>query len=504
MMDLREFHQQIDRLYRVGGVPQVDSALALWYLKKASTASDHRTIDGYLKKAHMLDPAQTPFWLAELHRRKNRFDEAAKCYMQAFSGNSDNSAYRAEIGDFLLRYGTSDQVVEFYSQVASIDPADETARFVLDCYAYFEQLKQEIGTRILCAHHQNRHADRLLMQVVFWGPRYTDIFLNYLLPALCAPGNLPAVVSERQVDFVICTDKQGRQRLRQHPWFSEIQKYCCPHIITFSESLFEYATGVSNRADGHWTMPQTLLTNAAHYAGLECGRLLRSDVLNFSPDHILSDHFMTAMQSALTGDIQALSGPGFRLYYGQTLLKEIESKYRGPQGNLEIPPQEMVRLLNKYLPKPNFVHAEQFSAYPIYLCWRVEDEGVIAHVNHYHPWVVCGHGLKGAVQLSLDPIDGNFLNRSLSNQQAVAFAPNAMLSFDLGNNPLCLPADNGRFNPKQVAQWVQPYLTPVHEQYFKNSLYYMMDEGAPSANWNKTAHRAATVVQEIIQDAKPA
>jgi hypothetical protein len=79
-----------------------------------------------------------------------------------------------------------------------------------------------------------------------------------------------------------------------------------------------------------------------------------------------------------------------------------------------------------------------------------------------------------------------------------------MLSFDLGNNPLCLPADNGRFNPKQVAQWVQPYLTPVHEQYFKNSLYYMMDEGAPSANWNKTAHRAATVVQEIIQDAKPA
>jgi hypothetical protein len=149
------------------------------------------------------------------------------------------------------------------------------------------------------------------------------------------------------------------------------------------------------------------------------------------------------------------------------------------------------------------VHAEKFSAYPIYLCWRVAGEGVIAHVNHYHPWIVRGHGLKGPVQLSLDPIDGLFLYRCISDQRAVAFAPNAMMSFDLGDNPLCLPTDNNRFNPKQVAQWVRPFLTPVHEQYFKKPLYYMMDEGAPSANWKKTALQAETVVEEIIQDAKP-
>jgi hypothetical protein len=43
----------------------------------------------------------------------------------------------------------------------------------------------------------------------------------------------------------------------------------------------------------------------------------------------------------------------------------------------------------------------------------------------------------------------------------------------------------------------------VHEQYFTNPLYYMVDEGAPSPNWKKTAHQAQGVVEEIIQDAKP-
>ncbi len=502
-MDLRNLHANVERLFSAGGQAGMESAIALWYLKRASAATCQNTIDDAIYKACSLDPVNTPLWLAENCHCKNQFDKACQYYLKTFQADASNRSHWQHIGEYLLRYGTSDQVIDFYTQVVSADRDNNSARFILDCYAYFEELKQQIGARILCADHDGRGTDRFLMQVVFWGPRYTDIFLNYLLPALCAPGNLPSMGQDRRMHFIIGTDAQGARQLERHPWFAQIKKYVLPHVITFSRRLFKHAQHIASQNGGKWAIPSTMLTNAVHYAVLECGRRMDSDVLTFSPDHILSDRFMTEMRDAFAAQDHALAGPGFRLHYETPLLKEIESRYRKADGTLAIAPQEMVRLLIDHLPEPNFVHAEQFSNYPIYLCWRVDKAGIVAHVNHYHPWVVRGRGLRPNIQLSLDPIDGAFLYRSLADPDAIAYAPQAMMSFDLGNNPLCLPTDNNQFNPQKVAHWVRPYLSPVHEQYFRNSLVYAYNGQADSQRWEQMVSEAEQLVKEIIADAKP-
>ena len=501
-MNIRELQHNVNLLYQTGGQAAMESALAAWYLNQASAASSQRSLDDAIRKAHSLDPENTFYWLAARHHGSNDFDEATQYYLKAFAANPSRRSCWPMIGEYLLRYGRSETVVDFYSRVLSMDGGNDFARFVLQCHNYFESLQQEIGTRIHLADHQRSGSKKLLAQVVFWGARYTDIFLNYLLPALFAPGNLPAVCQDYQIHFIICTDAQGADRLQWDVGFAKLKNYLVPHVITYSPVLFDYAADFSRKHGGKWTIPVTLLTNAAHYAVLECGRRLERPVLNFSPDHILSERFLTEMAAALSDKVQVLAGPGFRLYYAPHLLEEINARYRKPSGTLDISPPEMVRLLINHLPEPNFVHAEQFSAYPIYLCWQVKGEGIIAHVNHYHPWVVRGDGLAGPVQLSLDPIDGNFLNRCLANQQAIAFAPQAMLSFDLGTNPLCLPADNNRFSVRKVAQWVRPFLSPVHEHYFQNSLFYRSGSPEPSQDWRRTADQARTVVKEIIAHAK--
>ena len=127
---------------------------------------------------------------------------------------------------------------------------------------------------------------------------------------------------------------------------------------------------------------------------------------------------------------------------------------------------------------------------------------MIAHVNHYHPWVIQGRALKGPVQLSLDPIDGHFLNRCLADPDRIAFAPNAMMALDLGDNPLCLPTRNNHFHPLKVAQWLRPFLTRIHEKYFCHTLSYKLHEGMDSPEWIDAQHRATSTVKEIVTIAK--
>lgn len=501
-MDFNKLHQHVDELYRIGGQTEMESAVALWYLKKAMAVSCQEIRRDAINKANLLDPRNSHLFMAKYHHRRNHFTEALQHYLNAFHSNPLDRSLWSVTGEYLLRYGTADKVLEFYNQLLKADKYNDNTRFVLDCYAYFEQLKQEIGSTLFCSEHDGCGLDKLLMQVVFWGPRYTDIFMDYMLPALCAPGNLPAIKKNYEMHFILFTDTHGAARLQEDRFFSEIKKYVRPHIITLSESHLDYAKQVAAKNGGGWTIPATMITNAAHYAVLEYGRLMGADVLNFAPDHILSDHCMAEMHRSLTDQVHVLAGPGFRLYDDPALLKQIESRYRKDHGTLEIAPQEMTKLLVENLPEENFVHAEQFSKYPIYLCWRVEGVGVIAHVNHYHPWVVRGRGLTGEVQLSLDPLDGNFLNRHLADKNAIAFAPLAMLCFDLGTNPLCLPTDSNRFNPQKVAQWVRPFLSPVHEQYFRNTLCYPINEISNSIKWHKTESEADQLVKEIIVDAK--
>ena len=41
--------------------------------------------------------------------------------------------------------------------------------------------------------------------VVMWGAKYRDYFLEYCLPTLLAPGNLPALATKRPSKFLIAT-----------------------------------------------------------------------------------------------------------------------------------------------------------------------------------------------------------------------------------------------------------------------------------------------------------
>jgi hypothetical protein len=79
-------------------------------------------------------------------------------------------------------------------------------------------------------------AIKLLLPV--WGEGYVLDFLEFCLPTLLSPGNIPALASALPTEFVILTGTDDKSIIQEHPAFKRLAEYCeisirpIDHLIT--------------------------------------------------------------------------------------------------------------------------------------------------------------------------------------------------------------------------------------------------------------------------------
>ena len=56
--------------------------------------------------------------------------------------------------------------------------------------------------------------------VVVWGEQFRNYFLQYCLPSLLAPGNIPALAGERPAEYIIATTAEDWQAMRGRRYFA--------------------------------------------------------------------------------------------------------------------------------------------------------------------------------------------------------------------------------------------------------------------------------------------
>ena len=87
--------------------------------------------------------------------------------------------------------------------------------------------------RMTDIHQSAGETDDLLARgfyfiVVVWGERFCDYFLEYCLPSLLSPGNIPALRTRSPSKFLIATRPEDRERMRATAIFREMEKYVTP------------------------------------------------------------------------------------------------------------------------------------------------------------------------------------------------------------------------------------------------------------------------------------
>jgi hypothetical protein len=117
--------------------------------------------------------------------------------------------------------------------------------------------------------------------VVFWGERFRNYFLNFCLPTLLAPGNIPSLLN-RGNKFVICTTIEDWALIQNVPIFELLKAYIEPVLIEIPWPD-PNRTGCEHMGVGHKPATQMAHRDEAY------GVIL-------TPDFMLSDGSVAALQ----------------------------------------------------------------------------------------------------------------------------------------------------------------------------------------------------------------
>src|SRR2546430_473217 len=90
----------------------------------------------------------------------------------------------------------------------------------------------------LVPQEQRTAPNAVKLVLPLWGYEYVRQFLEFGLPTLLAPGNVPALTKELPCEFIILTSSDDEEFLREHVTFKRLAAICdaeirlIDHLIT--------------------------------------------------------------------------------------------------------------------------------------------------------------------------------------------------------------------------------------------------------------------------------
>ena len=70
------------------------------------------------------------------------------------------------------------------------------------------------------------------------------------------------------------------------------------------------------------------------------------------------------------------------------------------------------RLVIEHMPERNFADSGRPFDIPLRIAWRVGDDGLLVHGNHYHPVPLRPKAFAHPLRLTIDPVDSRFIDRT--------------------------------------------------------------------------------------------
>jgi hypothetical protein len=435
--------------------------------------------------------------LADLQRHANRHDDASSTLNATFRANPDDREVWYESLIHVLRHGQPADARDLLDSILSRDPAYPLAHFFKKTFDEFANYVDGIERSL----SQARSSDKPIfaISVAVWGEKYTSSFLRYTLASLLAVDNLPSASGTHAVHFIIFTTASDKARISAHPHYAQACMYAQFHFVLYDDALVAIARSEHFPTACHARFG---LMSSAHYAVLECARRIGFAACILGADNVVNNGFLAAILDHLSkGDVGAIGCPGFRLQ-GTPALRAIEARYRSANGSICISGPDFSRLLCDHLPEAVFVTARDFARFPLFLCWRVRDEGILVHANHYHPVAINGRFLREIKNPSIDPIDGRFLVRYLSSADSIRLSTDSAICLaDAGDNPLVVPphlAAANKFREENVGLWLWQYDDGLRERYFRNAVRYSF-RPMSSDSWSAVAKEADETVDRIVE-----
>ena len=171
-------------------------------------------------------------------------------------------------------------------------------------------------------------AIKVLMPV--WGSRYVRQFLEFCLPTMLAPGNIPALARRLPCTFVVMTSQRDEFLIRHHPAWHRLAEICDVEVQLIDDLI----------TDGNHSTTITLaFTRAVRESGPQ---MLDTCFIFLVCDYLMADgalaHVLTRIQAGSSGVLAC----NFQIV-AEDAIPFLRRRIDPTRIEISLPPRELLR-----------------------------------------------------------------------------------------------------------------------------------------------------------------
>lgn len=260
---------------------------------------------------------------------------------------------------------------------------------------------------------------------VVWGEAYIRRFVTLSLPSFLAPGNLPALAQNTDLEVVIMTRRDDVEHFENHIAFRRLRTICPVRFVEIDDLITTSVYGVT-------------LTLAFARPVIACGsEMLNTHFVFMNADFVLADGSLRALCKHILAGRSIVLGPSFRAT-AEAVEPRLEAAVDATSGVLAIPPRELVMFS---LPHPHpttvakilnqgfchSIHANQFfwqvddwtllGRYYLILMLCLKPERVVESINCFCDYAFIPEMCPSGDEVAMDDSDDFFMLELQSRNQ---------------------------------------------------------------------------------------
>lgn len=219
-------------------------------------------------------------------------------------------------------------------------------------------------------------AVKLLLPV--WGYRYVSEFLEFGLPSLLAPGNIPALAKALPCEFLMMTSAEDAVVITEHPAWRKLQTICHATV----ELIDDLITG-----ENHSTSITLAYSRAIRAAGPQ---MVDTCFINVCGDFVYSDGALENVIKQMNAGANGVLAGNFQ-FVAEDGLSVLRSMIDPARAELALSSRQLIRCGLAHLHPAAFANIVNFGLFhnehTNRLFWRVDRNTLVGRFYLLH--VVC-------------------------------------------------------------------------------------------------------------------
>jgi len=216
-------------------------------------------------------------------------------------------------------------------------------------------------------------AVRLLLPV--WGHRYVKQFLDYSLPTMLAPGNIPAIAARFPCTFVLLTSSADADFIAKHPAYRVLALVCNIEI----QPIDDLITG-----DNYSTTITLAYERAVRAAGAD---MLDTVFFFLISDYLVADGSFNNVVARIVAGASGVLAGNFQIVQ-EDAAPEFYQEFEQDTLDLKIPARRLMKWALKHLHLMTTANTVNFplshTSHTNRLFWRVDEDTVIGRFYLMH------------------------------------------------------------------------------------------------------------------------